>query len=183
MKKRNLLLGTLVVALACAVFVNWYYTRPPADETAGSKTTLSDGKQVNLGDAQYVGASVDEEAVAAGASAEYFAAAKLRRQQAHDQAKETLTKIIANTKASDKALEGANKTLTDLTAAIKKEADMENLITAKLACACVVILNTDGVEVILPGGKLNDQAVLQVKDICIKQTKLPSTGITVVEQK
>ncbi len=27
-KKRQLLLATLIIALAAAVFVNWYYTRP-----------------------------------------------------------------------------------------------------------------------------------------------------------
>ena len=34
-KKRQLLLATLIIALAAAVFVNWYYTRPEV-ETAGA---------------------------------------------------------------------------------------------------------------------------------------------------
>ncbi|MDR3344268.1 MAG: SpoIIIAH-like family protein [Oscillospiraceae bacterium] len=186
-KKRNLLLATLVVALACAVFVNWYYTRPPADEPANGKaqtTTVRDNQQVNLGDAQYVGNVNDEEAaVAANASAEYFAAAKLRRQSAQDKAKETLSKVIADNKSNEKAIESANKALTELAEAIKKEADIENLITAKLAGDCVVILNGESVEVIVQGGKLNDQSVLQVKDICVNQTKLPPGAVTVVEQK
>lgn len=186
-KKRNLLLATLVVALACAVFVNWYYTRPPADEEAGASvpsSSVRDNQQVNLGDAQYVGAmSGEEAAVAANASAEYFAAAKLRRQTAQDTAKETFNKVIADSKADEKSKSSASKALEELAANIKKEADIENLVSAKLAGDCVVILNGDSAEVIIQGGKLNDQSVLQIKDICVKQTKLPSGSVTVVEQK
>ncbi|MDR1410292.1 MAG: SpoIIIAH-like family protein [Oscillospiraceae bacterium] len=186
-KKRNLLLATLVVALACAVFVNWYYTRPPADEPANGNapaTTVNGNKQVNLGDAHYVGGQTDEEeAVAANASAEYFAAAKLRRQKAQEKAKETLNKVIADSKSNQSSIESANKALAELAAVIKKEADIENLIAAKLVGDCVVILNGENVEVIVQGGKLNDQSVLQVKDICVNQTKLLSSAVTVVEQK
>ncbi|MDR1806273.1 MAG: SpoIIIAH-like family protein [Clostridium sp.] len=181
-KKRNLLLATLVVALACAVFVNWYYTRPPADEEAAAQTTRTGG--ASLGDAQYVGSmSEEEEAIAANASAEYFASAKLRRQTAQDKAKEALGKVIADSKASKESVESANKALASLAATIKKEADIENLISAKIGGDCVVIINDDGVEVIVEGGRLNDQSALQIKDICVKQTKLPASSVTIVEQK
>ena len=47
-KKRQLLLATLIIALAAAVFVNWYYTRPEV-ETAGAgkgeTTTKQDAEQ------------------------------------------------------------------------------------------------------------------------------------------
>jgi len=185
-KKRNMLLATLVVALACAVFVNWYYTRPPADEeanVAAPTTTVRDNQQVNLGDAQYVGLNDEEAAVAANASAEYFASAKLRRQTAQDKAKDTLNKVINDSKADEKSKENASKALADLANIIKKEADIENLIAAKIAGDCLVILNGDSVEVIVQGGKLNDQSALQIKDICVKQTSLSANAVTVVEQR
>lgn len=37
-KKRQLLMATLVLALAAAVFVNWYYTRPAATSVANAET-------------------------------------------------------------------------------------------------------------------------------------------------
>lgn len=186
-KKRNLLLATLVIALACAVFVNWYYTKPPADEDASaglSQTTIEGNQQVNLGEAQYVGAMTDEEeAVAASASAEYFATAKLRRQKAQETAKDTLNKVITNTKSNSDAIESASRALADLAGVIKLEGDMENLIAAKIAGDCIVILNGDTAEVIVQSGKLNDQSVLQIKDLCVKQAKLPGNAVTVIEQK
>ncbi|MCL2023822.1 MAG: SpoIIIAH-like family protein [Oscillospiraceae bacterium] len=184
-KKRNLLLGTLVVALACAVFVNWYYTRPPLDEEpVNTPSTIVDNKQVNLGDAQYVGLLDDDaQAVAANASAEFFAAAKLRRQTAQDKAKDTLMKVIGDAKSDDKTKESANKALAALANIIKKEADIENLISAKIAADCVVIINDDSIEVIVEFGKLNEQTAAQIKDIAVKQTKLEASGVTVVEQK
>lgn len=30
-KKRQLLLATLIIALGAAVFINWYYTKPTAN--------------------------------------------------------------------------------------------------------------------------------------------------------
>ena len=74
-KKRQLLLATLIIALAAAVFVNWYYTRPEV-ETAGAgkgeTTTKQDAEQgINLGDARYVlstDASLEDAAAQAKAS-------------------------------------------------------------------------------------------------------------------
>ena len=84
-KRRQLLLATLIVALGAAVFVNWYYTKPTVDasgNTAATDAVSDDEKQgANLGDARYVISSdvtLDDAAAQAQAS-EYFASAKLRR--------------------------------------------------------------------------------------------------------
>lgn len=55
-KKRQLLLATLIIALGAAVFINWYYTKPTA-KSAGTKpeqTTQQAEQGANLGDARYV---------------------------------------------------------------------------------------------------------------------------------
>ncbi len=89
-KKRQLLLATLIIALGAAVFINWYYTKPTA-KSAGTKpeqTTQQAEQGANLGDARYVLSSdvtLDDASAQAQAS-EYFAGAKLRRQTAHDEA-------------------------------------------------------------------------------------------------
>ena len=59
-KRRQLVMATMVVALGAAVFVNWYFTKPNIQtnesvQTAGSVTEKSD--TVNLGDAEYVNSS------------------------------------------------------------------------------------------------------------------------------
>ena len=79
-KKRQLLLATLIIALGAAVFINWYYTKPTA-KSAGTKpeqTTQQAEQGANLGDARYVLSSdvtLDDASAQAEAS-EYFAGAK-----------------------------------------------------------------------------------------------------------
>ena len=67
-RKRQLVVATLVLALSAAVFINWYYTRSgaePADKNFGVTDiagTTKDSKDTNdnLGDADYVNSSKHE---------------------------------------------------------------------------------------------------------------------------
>ena len=52
LKRRQLILATLVVALGAAVFVNWYFTNS-SDNVAGVNDTTNEYVQ-NLGEAKYV---------------------------------------------------------------------------------------------------------------------------------
>ena len=122
-KKRQLLLATLVIALAAAVFVNWYYTRPDIESADAdvSSTTLPDAQEgVNLGDARYVisgDAMLDDTAAQAQAS-EYFESAKLRRRNAHDEAAESLNDIIKDGSSSSEAVSKATAALEELAKSI-----------------------------------------------------------------
>ena len=51
-KRRQLIMATLVVALGSAVFVNWYFTNS-SNNVAGVNDTTSEYVQ-NLGEAKYV---------------------------------------------------------------------------------------------------------------------------------
>lgn len=95
-RKRQIIAAALVLALGSAVFINWYYNRPSV-KSANAKPSVEavDNTGGNLGDAQLVNSSgVSESAVATGKSSDYFASAKLRRNSAHDEASETLNKVI-----------------------------------------------------------------------------------------
>lgn len=188
-KKRQLLLATLIIALAAAVFVNWYYTRPDIEATgAGSAvtTTAPDAQQgANLGDARYV-LSTDatlEDAVAQAQASEYFAGAKLRRQTAHDEAAEALNDIIKDGSSSSDAVSDAGKALKELAEAIALESDIENLITAKVGCENLVILNGGNAEIIVENGSLDDVSVVKIKEIVVKQTGYPVNNITIIEME
>ncbi|MGN1419146.1 MAG: hypothetical protein ACI4W6_07440, partial [Acutalibacteraceae bacterium] len=55
LRKKQVLTATLLIALAAAVAVNWYYSRPTAEST---QTTTA---QANLGDTMLVAGSVQSE--------------------------------------------------------------------------------------------------------------------------
>lgn len=105
-RKRQIIAAALVLALGSAVFINWYYNRPSV-KSANAKPSVEavDNTGGNLGDAQLVNSSgVSESAVATGKSSDYFASAKLRRNSAHDEAAETLNKVIKDSSSDASAV-------------------------------------------------------------------------------
>jgi len=135
-RKRQIIAAALVLALGSAVFINWYYNRPSV-KSANAKPSVEavDNTGGNLGDAQLVNSSgVSESAVATGKSSDYFASAKLRRNSAHDEAAETLNKVIKDSSSDASAVKEATEALKALSNAIKLEGDIEALIIESYRC-------------------------------------------------
>lgn len=188
-KKRQLLLATLIVALGAAVFVNWYYTKPDieaAGNTAATSGVSNEAQEgANLGDARYVISSdvtLEDEAAQAQAS-EYFASAKLRRRTAHDEAAEALNDIIKDSSSNADAVKSATAMLKELSDCMTLESDIENLISAKVGCENLVILNKGNAEIIVENGSLDDVTVVQIKEIAVKQTGYAVDKITIIEME
>mgnify|MGYP000836311864 FL=1 len=189
-KKRQVLMAALVVALGAAVFVNWYYTKQP--QTVQTNSPVSSTQQNtenqeaatagNLGDAQFVSGTLPSSENKTD-EPEYFVQAKLDRTVAHDKAKETLQQTIDSSTADAESKKAASEALEKLSANIKKETDTENLIKAKISSGCVVVIDNGKAQVIVEKGKLNDTAVLQIKEIVIQQTGFTVENITIIEAK
>jgi stage III sporulation protein AH len=178
LKKRQLVMATLVLALGAAVFINWYYTKPAVKADGAVVTTRAAAakeQDENLGDSQYVHNPYGSQ------SGEYFAGAKLKRSAAHDEAKETLNAVITNSKADSKAVDDASKALRQLAQDIQAESDCESLITAKTGGDCLVTISGGTAQAILGGEAIDGAVALQVKDIIMKKTGLAAEKITIVE--
>ncbi len=166
--RKHIVAFMLSITLCLAVYVNWYYTKTENEINNEPEIT----EDINLGDAQFVnGDNVSED---------YFETARINRTKAHDSAKEMLQTIIdsdadENTKAS------AREKLTYLSEIIKIEADCENLITAQIADECIVTIDTDTAEIIIPTGKLDENLIIKIKDIILSKTKILAENITIVE--
>ena len=180
LKKRQLILVTLVLALGAAVFVNWYYSRPAVEADARTQppaqATVSQGEE-HLGDSLYVHNPY-------GSSAgEYFAGAKLRRGAAHDEAKDVLNAVITDSKADAKAVADASKALQALSNAIKLEADCESLINAKTGSECLVTIGESSVEAVLGGPPIDSAMAMQIKEILLQKTGFDPGQVSIVELK
>ena len=99
------------------------------------------------------------------------------------EAKEALNSVIKDAKSESQAAQSAAESLADLSKAIKNEADLENLISAKISSDCVVIIDGDVCQVIVGKGVLTDNVSLQIKDLVINQTNVPAKNITILELK
>lgn len=175
LKKKHLVTATLALALGAAIFVNWYYSKPETKPTLDSVKTTTVQSAENLGDAQYVSATTSK------GSGETLAGFKLKRDTAHDEAEEKLNSVIKDGKSSAEAVKESTAALGELAQTIKTEADLENLITAKISKDCIVIIDSDVCQVIVPKKTLTDNISLQIKELVVNQTEISSKNITIIE--
>lgn len=174
-RKRQIIMSALVLALGSAVFVNWYFTKPEAEQT-GKEEKVS---YSIIGDAQYVSATEEESVPTESAMNE----ATLSRSKAHNEALDKLKEVINDSSASKSAVDSAAKQLAKLTDTIKLEADIEALVKSKCGFDCVVMINGSNAEVVCEKGKLDSTSILQIKEIILKHTQLNSENITIFETK
>lgn len=187
-KKRQIVAAALTLALGSAVFVNWYFTRPEAEAVSATPENTNvaevENEDKNLGDAQYVsGTLANAETPAAGQESELFVSARENRQKAHDEAFDKLNAVINSSESDEESKTSAREQLNKLTDTIKKEADCENLIQAKIAAKCLVSISGDTVQVMVSQGGVNDTSALQIKDILMQQTGVAGENITIIESK
>lgn len=169
--RKHVLAFTLTCSLALAVFVNWYYTKP--DNIQNKEPEITDN--IALGEAQLVnGTTVTDN---------YFENARLNRTKAHDSAKESLQSIIDDGATDEDTKASAREKLTKISEYIKLEADCENLINAQTAKECIVTLDFDSAEVILPKGTIDESILIKIKDIILTKTKVNVENITIIEVK
>ena len=172
-KRRQLILATLVVALGAAVFVNWYYTGNNSLE-ATEETTAPQYVQ-NLGEAQYVNAGAENN--------DYFAEVRLNRDKARDESIDKLNKSLKSAVSGSEEAKKITASIETLSKQIKLESDLETLISAKISGECAAVINDKSVQIIVEKGKLNDSTALQITDIVTANTEIDGANIKISESK
>ena len=185
-KRRQLIMATLVVALGSAVFVNWYFTNSD-NKTVEESETGSEYVQ-SIGEAKYVNsdnakteATTNNATATASKNTDYFTTVKLKRTKAHDEALADMKALLKEAGEDSKGAEEIGKTIDDLSKTIKLEADIEALISAKLKCQCVVMINNDNAEVVVTKGNLNDASILQIMDAVLNNTDVKAENVKISE--
>ena len=185
-KRRQLIMATLVVALGSAVFVNWYFTNSNS-QVAEEGETGSEYVQ-SIGEAKYVNSNnaetedtTNNATATASKNTDYFTTVKLKRTKAHDEALADMKALLKEAPESSKSAEEIGKTIDSLSKTIKLEADIEALISAKLKCECVVMINNDNAEVVVTKGNLNDASILQIMDAVLNNTDIKAENIKISE--
>ena len=185
-KRRQLIMATLVVALGSAVFVNWYFTNSDS-QVAEEGETGSEYVQ-SIGEAKYVNSNnaetedtTNNATATASKNTDYFTTVKLKRTKAHDEALADMKALLKEAPESSKSAEEISESIDSLSKTIKLEADIEALISAKLKCQCVVMINNDNAEVVVTKGNLNDASILQIMDAILNNTDIKAENIKISE--
>lgn len=177
MKKRHTVLAGLVLILGLAVFANWYYTNPnnilPTDGTSDVDTSNVNG--ANLGDAIYVNSDSENN--------EYFAGAKLSRDESYDEAVATLKEIIESSEVDEQSLKAATDAISAMSERKIDQTNIENLVEAKIGGNCMAVINDDSVEIVVNESVLSDATVLQIKEIVMENTQFSAEKISIIGAK
>ena len=179
--KKNLIAAAVLVTVCTGIYLNWLYTE---QSTASDLTDTLDTEKVMADDALIL--NDDTAVIADGEDAvdtatDYFAAVRLSRQQARDNAVSLLQETAAtgdDTKAAESSAQ-----LEDIVQTALSEAQIESLVIAKGYTDCVAYMSSDGISVAVsaPEGGLQEDDVAVIADIVMSQSEYTLSDIRVVE--
>lgn len=181
--KKNLVAAAVLVTVCAGIYVNWMYTE---DNVAENLPDTLDYEKV-MNDESLV-LSEDMAAIAAGndvstTADDYFAAVRLSRQQARDNAVNLLQEAMTyNAEEGNKDSESAMQ-LEDIVQTALSEAQIESLIIAKGYADCVAYMTGEGISVAVssPEGGLQSSDVAVIADVVMSQSSYTLDTIRVVE--
>jgi len=179
--KKNMIAAGVLVTVCAGIYLNWLYTE---DAAASDLLETLDTQKVMNDDTLVL--SEDMEALAAGESVnttsdDYFAAVRLSRQQARDNAVNMLEEAMSYSESS-KTSESSMQ-LEDIIQTALSEAQIESLIIAKGYADCVAYMTSEGISVAVsaPEGGLQEEDVAVIADIVMSQSDYLLTDIRIVE--
>ena len=175
--KRNLVAATVLLFVCAAVYLNWKYASGVTGET-------TEAGQKILGESTLVsgGAQTGEEETSADAGDDYFASARLSRQQARDSAIALLREAAESETADVAVANEAAETIQVLAGYALAEAQIENLVTAKGYADCVAFMGDGAISVVVEAdGGLQAEDVAKITEIVLSETDYTTGQITVLE--
>ena len=203
--KRNAVVAAIVLFVCVAVYLNWSYDQGQSVSGMGSATTNVTTDR-NLGEAALVNSDSAlglEDGSASGSAAasqktddkttqkdtkgkttsgDYFATARINREEARDNSLSILQKTVNDPKASKDAVDAASKSITAMASATLQESKIESLVTAKGYSDCVAFIGDNSVSVVVKA-KSNDlkaSDVAKITDIVVGETKFRAGDVKVI---
>lgn len=196
--KRNAVVAVMAVLVCSAVALNWIYTGREVQEASGGKLLgeaqlvsgkggdakpdgdAKPGEEANPGPLEETGAPPDEGMIYTGS--DYFASARLTRQQARDNAISLLQEAAEQENADANVANEASQGIQVLASYTLAEAQIENLVTAKGYTDCVAFMGDECVSVVVStkSGELTAEDVAKITDITMTETGLPAGNIKIM---
>ena len=195
--KRNAVVAVMAVLVCSAVALNWMYTGQEVEDASGGKLLgeaqlvsgkgAEDGKSPETQDsdgeqspAEDTGAPADEDMIYTGS--DYFASARLTRQQARDNAISLLQEAAEQENADANVANEASHGIQVLASYTLAEAQIENLVTAKGYADCVAFMGDESVSVVVSteSGDLTAGDVAKITDITMTETGFPAGNIKIM---
>ena len=190
--KRNAVILTVVAFLGVAVYLNWSYAKNEDEAAAGVGGSREEALMDEFAEPEEeMGLFYEPDDGAQSAAAvyneisDYFATARLTRQQARDSAIGILQESTELENATQEAIDSAMEEMSVMAGYSLDEVEIETMIKAKGFDECVVFLGDDSVTVAVsaPAEGLSSSSVSKITDIILAETGLSAEQIKIIEVK
>lgn len=177
--KKNMMAAAVLLTVCSGIYLNWIYNggqdTKDLEDTLNSDKVMSDDMLVMDGQ-QNVEVGGDTNTVS-----DYFAAVRLSRQEARDNAVTLLQEAMAY--GSQEQIAASNAQLEEIIHSALCEAQIESLVIAKGYADCVAYMSETGISVAVaaPEGGLQQEDVAVIADIVLTQSDFTLNDIRVVE--
>ena len=176
--KKRAVVGAVLLFVCAAVYMNWRYAGSLEDtsKVLGESTLVS-------GENQPGGQTDAAPTQATTAEDDYFATARLNRQQARDSALTLLQEAAAGEDADQTMKDQANDTIQAMADYTVTEAQIENLVVAKGYTDCVAFIGDESVSlaVAAPEGGITEADTARIVDIVTEVAGFTASQIKIIE--
>lgn len=194
--KKQLILAGLVLTLGAAVYLNWQFSSNTdllsgADAVSVSKE-LGEAEFVNTSSDKKAGESATEKTTSAEKSTnsektttaekgsdEYFAQAKVDRQQTQDKIAEMTQDVLESSEESESAKTEAVAKAAELATIMEQQTNVESIIKSKGFEECMAFIQNGECSVVVKDSNLTADDAMIIKDIVVGQTGISSDKVKI----
>lgn len=183
--KRNLTVLTVVLFVAAAVYFNWSYNQQFGTADAEMVMAEDDAMEKAGIKAKETAEPNPDSAETEQPVSDYFAQARLTRQQSRDEALNLLESASAAEGASQETIDSAMTAIAAMATDSMTETRIENLLLAKGYADCVAYISGDNISVAVPSPAegLTSAQVAAITDVITADTDFAVSQLKIVEVK
>ena len=176
--KKNLITAAILMTVCSGIYLNWVYT---GGEDTKNLEDVVNTEKVMSDDLLFIDDDSLEVDSNSTTISDYFAAVRLSRQEARDNAVTLLQEAMAY--GDQNQIQQSNAQLEQIIQNALCEAQIESLIIAKGYRDCVAYMSADGISVAVasPEGGMQQKDVAVIADIVVTQSNFTLEDIRVVE--
>lgn len=201
LKKKEIVAAALVVLIGVAGYLNWSY-QDTVRVTDGADY-IETGKK--LGEAQYVNADADavsenstnaeiakadtskkeneQKDNTAQSSEDYFALAKMEKENSRSKALEILNKTAENESFDEETRKNAQQKILDMASNAEKETIIEGVAKAKGYNNISVYIDGESADIIVEKESFGEKDAQVLKEITTEQLGIAPSNIKIVQKK
>jgi stage III sporulation protein AH len=188
LKRKNLVLGMLVVLLVITGYLNFRYNQNMLNDNANSEMMNNEDRKpaVTIKDVanEDNGVSGDNagqsDAISTTSSMGFFVEYRFDRENKRKEEIEYIREIVDNPNSEIEMKNEAQTQLLEITDTMEKELTIEGLLKAKGFNDSIVIFNQDYVSVIVEKDELAPEEVAQILDIVKRESGKTAENIKII---